>query len=259
MSPGPTYAPCTSITSTRAGTGQSPRAPAHAMRPPRTRTTASRTGARPGFTSVAPTSATGGGDAPIRKTERRAQRDLPPLRRLHEDPLGDPFDRHPALRRRITHPVVIRAVHHARRDRDHPQVARDQRVRPGAVAPRRPVLEALLESARPVPRRRLGREVVREVARAVVLVDRIHVPLEHLPRRRRVALRRALGARVRRGESKSEPDARDRSDGTHGALLREGEGKCSPRRVTRPVTAPERRPPRRHLAGRVSSLANPEP
>src|SRR5919206_4625411 len=65
MRPGVTYLPLTSTVSTPGGgLHVSPRAPAHATRPSRTTTTALGTGRALGLTSVPPTSATGGGDAP---------------------------------------------------------------------------------------------------------------------------------------------------------------------------------------------------
>jgi hypothetical protein len=64
MRPGATNAPVASTVATPAGTGHSARVPAQAMRPPRVTTTASGTRGAPGFTSVAPTMASGGGLAP---------------------------------------------------------------------------------------------------------------------------------------------------------------------------------------------------
>src|SRR5919198_6748032 len=65
MRRGATYLPPTSTASTPGGgLHRSPSAPAHTTRPSRTTTAALRTGGALGLTSVPPTSAIGGGDAP---------------------------------------------------------------------------------------------------------------------------------------------------------------------------------------------------
>src|SRR6478672_5603950 len=145
-----------------------------------------------------------------RKPERGSHRDPPAFGRLHEDSLGDTVRRRVLLR----NGVAIGAVDDARPDRKDSQVSRDERVRPGRIPARAPVVEPELQTARTVPPKFAGVEIGSEIASAIAFVYRVDVFLEQTSRLdgircgcrkwrpARLGSRRAAGCREQRDEAR---------------------------------------------------------
>lgn len=136
------------------------------------------------------------------ETECRRDGYPPPIGCLHENPLGNSARCRVLLR----HRVAVGPVNHARRNRQHAQISRNQSVGPGRVAPRAPVVVAEFE-----PRRSVASELTRvkiggEVSRPVALVYRVDVLLEQVPRFYRVSPDRRRCSPSRIGRVRSTPE-----------------------------------------------------
>jgi hypothetical protein len=109
-----------------------------------------------------------------RGVDRAGDGDLPAVRRLHEEPLGDAA----VLVGAVADAVAVGAVNPARLQRGEVNVARFDEVGPRTAGALREVVEAGGEAGRAAAHEEIAVQVVREVFVAIVLADGGEVAFE---------------------------------------------------------------------------------